>query len=111
MERYRRESRRRERTLRSLQLSRGRCSEAECNQVLAQHYKNITGYTPDIVTTVRWTPYFPRWSPSQVVEGRLWDIFSMQGKYRTWYAGSSVCYESVKSVMEYNKLLLRQMFS
>ena len=46
-----------------------------------------------------------------MVGGRLWDIFSMQGKYRTWYLGSSVCYESVKSVMEYNKLIMRQMFS
>ena len=44
----------------------------------------------------------------QIQEGRIWDIFSMQGQHRTWYSGASVSFESVKSVMEYNKLLLRQ---
>ena len=41
--------------------------------------------------------------------GRPWDVFGMQGQQRTWYAGSSVSFESVRSVMEYNKLLLKQM--
>ena len=33
----------------------------------------------------------------------------MQGKHGIWYAGSSVSFESVKSVVEYNKILLSNM--
>ena len=32
-----------------------------------------------------------------------------QGVHGMWYAGSSVIFESVPAVMEYNELLLRQM--
>ena len=32
-----------------------------------------------------------------------------QGMHGMWYAGSSVIFESVPAVMEYNELLLRQM--
>ena len=64
---YRKENKRKERTLRSLQLSRRECSLAQCNQVLSQHYANLTGFIPEIVHTISWTPYFPRWSPYQVI--------------------------------------------
>ena len=43
-----------------------------------------------------------------MMKGNHWDVFALQGFHRTWYAGASVCFESVKSVMEYNNLLLRQ---
>lgn len=33
----------------------------------------------------------------------------IQGVAGMWYAGSSVSFESVPAVMEYNELLLRQM--
>lgn len=42
-------------------------------------------------------------------EGRLWDVFSLQGRHRTWYIGSSVSFEAIRSVMEYNNLLVRNM--
>ena len=51
--------------------------------------------------------YFPRFSGRDLEEGMLWRILEMQGKYGTWYIGSSVSFESVKSVVEYNKLLLK----
>ena len=41
--------------------------------------------------------------------GRLWDVFSVQGRSRTWYIGSSVSFESIRSVMEYNNLQVRNM--
>jgi len=49
-----------------------------------------------------------RWNPEEMTAGYLWDTFEIQGTKRTWYAGSSVSFESVRSVMAYNKLLLRQ---
>ncbi|XP_028416565.1 uncharacterized protein LOC114540642 isoform X2 [Dendronephthya gigantea] len=53
--------------------------------------------------------YFPKFSPNDMANGVLWDIFKMQGSRRTWFAGSSVNFESVKSVLEYNKLLVSKM--
>ena len=53
--------------------------------------------------------YFPKFSPDDMADGVLWDIFKMQGRRRTWFAGSSVNFESVKSVLEYNKLLVSKM--
>ena len=34
-----------------------------------------------------------------MAEGRIWQVFNMQGNSRTWYAGSSVGFESVRSVI------------
>ena len=42
-------------------------------------------------------------------EGRLWDVFSVQGRSRTWYIGSSVSFEATRSVVEYNNLVIRNM--
>ena len=53
--------------------------------------------------------YFPRFNPADMNAGILWDILKMQGKYGMWYAGSSVIFESVKSVVEYNELLVQKM--
>ena len=53
--------------------------------------------------------YFPRFNPQEMKEGILWDIVDMQGKHGMWYIGSSVIFESVKSVVEYNKLLVSKM--
>jgi len=50
--------------------------------------------------------YFPHYSSKELTNGVLWDILEMQGRHKTWYIGSSVSFESLKSVLEYNKLLL-----
>eukprot|EP00794_Sanderia_malayensis_P011742 gene11742-12963_t len=53
--------------------------------------------------------YFPRFNPADTRSGILWDIVDMQGKHGMWYIGSSVIFESVKSVVEYNELLISKM--
>ena len=53
--------------------------------------------------------YFPRYSPADIEKGYLWRVLEMQGQYGMWYIGSSVSFESVKSVIEYNKLLMKKM--
>ena len=50
--------------------------------------------------------YFPRYSIEDLEDGVLWKILEMQGRYGMWYIGSSVSFESVKSVAEYNELIL-----
>ena len=73
------------------------------------HYKDGFGASSvEILRSISWE-YFYRWSPQEMQEGRLWDVFSMQGRSRTWYIGSSVSFESIRSVMEYNNLLVRNM--
>jgi hypothetical protein len=53
--------------------------------------------------------YFPRFSVEQAADGILWKIVENQGDRNTWYTGSSVIFESAKSVIEYNHLMMRRM--
>merc|ERR1711994_1021750 len=96
-------------TLFSVQTGRHYTNKQDLNNILVSHYKkgfNATGI--EILNTISWD-YFPRWSPEEMIEGRHWQVFEMQGESRMWYAGASVSFESIKSVVEYNNLLLRQM--
>ena len=68
LQQYRRENKYRVRTLASAQLSsREACDLPECYKVLRNHYKNITGFDPQIIQSELFTPYFPRWSSIEVV--------------------------------------------
>ena len=78
------------------------------NQILKNAFKQNGATKVNILKTAIWR-YFPRFSPVDSQRGILWDILDIQGKYGIWYAGSSVIFESVKSVVEYNKLLVRSM--
>ncbi|XP_021361056.1 polyenoic fatty acid isomerase-like isoform X2 [Mizuhopecten yessoensis] len=77
-------------------------------QKLKDHILNVERSTKiKIIHRIKWS-YFPRYSVSDMASGILWDIFEKQGAHNMWYIGSSVSFESVKSVVEYNNLLLRQ---
>ena len=90
------------------QIGKNYTSEAEINKLAKSYFSEGFDYTDiELFNTKSW-PYFYRWSPYEVMKGNHWDVFALQGFHRTWYAGASVCFESVKSVMEYNSLLLRQ---
>ena len=97
-----------EKILTALQLRRNITTIEESNRILKDHYENgLNSSNIEILETINW-PYFFKWTPEQVANGNHWKVFDIQGKHNTWYAGASVSFESVKSVMEYNKLLLRQ---
>ena len=73
------------------------------------HYEDgFNASSVEILRTISWE-YFYRWSPDEMQQGRLWDVFSVQGRSRTWYIGSSVSFEAIRSVMEYNNLLVSNM--
>ena len=77
-------------------------------QKAKNHYENYFNATDiEIISSVS-SDYFYRWNAYEMEKGSPWKVFEMQGSYRTWYIGASVSFESVKGVMEYNKLLLRQ---
>lgn len=53
-------------------------------------------------------PYFLRFTGEAITRGVPWRLFENQGMQRTWYAGSSACFESLNDVMRYNQLLLER---
>ena len=90
------------------QLRKTAINEIESNEIIRNYYKNGYNATDiEILDTLTWQ-YFYKWNPDELTQGNHWKVFDIQGINRTWYAGASVSFESVKSVMEYNKLLLRQ---
>ena len=96
------------RILTVLQLQRNHTSETKSVQMVREHYE--TGFNAseiEMLSTISWE-YFHKWGPEDLAKGYHWKVFEIQGSYRTWYTGASVSFESVKSVIEYNKLLLRQ---
>eukprot|EP00092_Neocalanus_flemingeri_P103159 GFUD01131981.1.p1 GENE.GFUD01131981.1~~GFUD01131981.1.p1 ORF type:complete len:527 (-),score=102.25 GFUD01131981.1:408-1988(-) len=96
-------------TISVLQLGKECQDEKTLNQILQDHYtKGFNATDLEILNTITW-PYFPRWSPEETGQARHWQVFNMQGKQKVWYAGSSVSFESIRGVMEYNNLLLRKM--
>eukprot|EP01084_Bolivina_argentea_P062230 113781_1 len=56
------------------------------------------------------TRYFFRWRQEEINKGYPWKVKNeMQGKYKnTYYIGSSVCFEAVEAVVEYNIELLKK---
>ena len=97
------------RTVYTIQMGREGVDREEVNNILDTHYREgFNASQVEILNTVSWS-YFPRWSPAEAAQGRHWQVFDIQGSNNMWYGGSSVSFESVKSVLEYNNLLLRQM--
>jgi hypothetical protein len=83
---------------------------ADIQRKLLQHLKDFNKGNPELVEQVTWSYYFPNFPPEVITGGALWDILDMQGKYNTWYIGSSVSFESIESVFEYNHLLMKMYF-
>ncbi|MEO8401747.1 MAG: FAD-dependent oxidoreductase [Gammaproteobacteria bacterium] len=50
--------------------------------------------------------YFPHYDAEQILAGYPWKILDFQGQNHTWYGGSSTCFESVLSVVNYNNQLI-----
>ena len=92
-----------------LQLGRSVTNKNKINGIAKNHYKlHLNSTNIDIFNTITW-PYMYKWAPHEVSRGNHWKVLDLQGHHRTWYAGASVCFESVKSVLEYNNLLLRNL--
>ena len=96
------------RTTVGYQYGKTRPTRDQLNRIMESTLRKMNGKDIDIKFAIPWR-YFPRFSPQDVSDGIIWDILKIQGKYGMWYSGSSVIFESVKSVVEYNELLLRKM--
>jgi len=53
--------------------------------------------------------YFPHFNQEAINKLYPWKLLEAQGQNRTWYIGSSCCFESVEDVVSYN-ILLRDLF-
>lgn len=92
--------------------------------VAAQYYENSENYTatdcqsglidfldangfadPEIIDRHAWD-YFPRFTAASIRDGAPWKLLEMQGEMRTWYIGSSACFESVEAVLEFNHFMV-----
>ncbi|XP_033763411.1 polyenoic fatty acid isomerase-like [Pecten maximus] len=90
------------------QFTRENPDKDELENELREHIEQREGAEVLNLLRVFVWDYFPQFSVADIASGITWDIFEMQGKYGMWYAGSSVYFESVKSVIEYNNLMFRQ---
>ena len=66
------------------------------------------GFTGVRVIQRKEWPYFLRFTGEAIARSLPWRLFENQGSQRTWYAGSSACFESLNDVMRYNLLLLER---
>ena len=90
------------------QMGRRLSSERYLTKLLHKHLKRVDADITSVIDVQTWR-YFPRYSPEEMERGILWRILEMQGRHGMWYIGSSVCFESVKSVVEYNRLIVENM--
>ena len=81
--------------------------DAYIQRLIGKHLQDFNKAKPQVVDQIKWGYYFPNFPPEAITGGALWDILDMQGQYNTWYIGSSVFFESLESVFEYNHLILR----
>lgn len=73
-----------------------------------QFHNGQCQYDVKVIDRKIWN-YFPRFSTDKLAEGVLWKILENQGDMHTWFIGSSVIFESARSVIEYNQLMMRRM--
>ena len=97
-----------ERTITVFQMLSRATNEFESNDIVRNQYSNQFNASDIQILLTFTTQYSYKWTPDDLSKGYPWEVFKLQGKYRTWYAGATVSYETVKSVLEYNNLLLRQ---
>nr|XP_034329538.1 uncharacterized protein LOC105335871 isoform X3 [Crassostrea gigas] len=81
--------------------------DAHIQTKLFEHLRDFKKSNPQVVEQVKWGYYFPNFPPEAATGGALWDVLDMQGHYNTWYIGSSVCFDAIESVFEYNYLILK----
>ncbi len=71
-----------------------------------QRLDNMGAKNREIIKRVRFD-YFYKFSNEDIVAGYPWKIFDLQGANKTWFIGSSVSFESVNNVVDYNIALMK----
>ena len=74
----------------------------EIDRHYAEHQILIDSKKHRILERRYWPTYFAHWKSQGIRDGNPWRLFDMQGLNRTWWIGSSACFESINDVVEYN---------
>ena len=85
-----------------------RLSASYVNQKFKNEFAKFRSRDIKIINLKTWN-YFPRFAVQEMADGILWKTAEHQGEMSTWFVGSSVIFESTKSVLEYNKLTINRM--
>jgi len=78
-------------------------SLAGLNSFLADH---ATGDTK--IHERREWDYFPRFTSEAIRAGQPWSVIRNEGALKTWFIGSSVCFESVEAVLDFNHFIIER---
>jgi len=60
-------------------------------------------------TIIEWVygkTYSPEFTNNGILTEIPWKAWNLQGKYRTWYIGASVSFDSVEVMIDYNQQLV-----
>lgn len=90
------------------QYSKKKPNKRQLRSILKQHLKNYGATRSKMLYQRKW-PYFERFNFRDAERGHHWKVLRLQGEHKIWFCGSSVSFESVKSVVEYNQLLVSRM--
>lgn len=86
-------------------MDQGNYNLSELRESLKEELSAIGLKDVEIGLQKEWS-YFPHFDAEQIQAGYPWKIIDIQGKNHTWYGGSSVCFETVLSVVNYNNHLI-----
>lgn len=67
-----------------------------------EHQRSLGAKNHRVLQRCYWPTYFAHWDAKGIMDGNPWILFEMQGHNRTWWIGSSACFESINDVLEYN---------
>lgn len=83
-------------------------SQNDVNQNLLNQFNQLGTTSLKVIKQYMWN-YFPHFTRQQVEQGSHWRALELQGKHNIWYIGGALSFESIKSVVEYNQLLVNRM--
>lgn len=83
-------------------------SAATMNAELTQELKAMGSTSTTIIDTKIWR-YFQHYTAEDLTNGIWYQLLKMQGSNRMWFIGSSVWFDSIKSIFDYNEILARDL--
>jgi len=83
-------------------------SAASMNAKLTQELKAMGSTSTTIIDTKIWR-YFQHYTAEDLTNGIWYKILKMQGSNHMWFIGSSIWFDSIKSIFDYNEILARDL--
>lgn len=88
-----------------LQISSPETTDAKLTELIQSEVGKY-GIELEPLARERWN-YAPMFTIEEVMQGRPWKIWNIQGRKSTWWVGSYVSFESIADVVDYNFQLIQ----